>query len=62
MSVWSRILLRYVLGYLVLYNVIPNDIAVIIQDDPEISILIGGALAAAVEAVTVVARRWGWKT
>lgn len=62
MSVWTRILLRYLLGYLVFYNIIPADIAAMIRDDPELSMLIGGALAAAVEGLTVVARRLGWKT
>lgn len=62
MSVWVRILLRYLLGYAVLYNVIPNDIAVMIRDDPEVTMMLCGAIAFAVEAITVLARRLGWKT
>ena len=62
MSVYLRILLRYLLGYLVLKNIVPQDVAEILENDPEIAMLIGGALAAAVEGITVLARRWGWKT
>lgn len=62
MGLGSRILLRYLLGYFVLYNVIPQDIAELIENDPEIALLVSGALAAGVEGVTVLARRFGWKT
>lgn len=62
MSVYARILLRYLLGYLVLKNIVPQDIAELIENDPEIAALVGGALMFAVEGATLLARRLGWKT
>lgn len=62
MSVYVRILLRYLLGYLVLKGIVPQDIADMIESDPEIAAAVGGVLVLAVEGVTVLARRLGWKT
>lgn len=62
MGLWTRIALRYLLGYLVLKNIVPQDIAELIENDPEIAAAVGGALMVAVEGITVLARRFGWRT
>lgn len=61
-ALYSRILLRYVAGYLVIKSVLPQDIADMIANDPELSALIGAAIAGAVEGAYAMAKRWGWKT
>ena len=62
MGVWSRILLRYLAGYLVLIGVLPQDIADMLMDDPEIAAAIGIALSFVAEGAYTLAKRWGWKT
>lgn len=62
MSVYVRILLRYLLGYLVLKAIVPKDVADMVQNDPEIVAAIAGLLSMVIEGVTVFARNRGWKT
>lgn len=58
----SRILLRYVVGYLVIRSLIPQDIADQIANDPDIAAALGIALAAIVEGFYALAKRKGWRT
>lgn len=62
MGVWSRILLRYLAGYLVLIGVLPQDIADALLDDPEVVAAIGIALTFVVEGAYALAKRMGWRT
>ncbi len=62
MGLTARILLRYLLGYLVFINVLPKEISDAIQSDPEIVTLVALGLSAGIEFLTAVARRLGWKT
>lgn len=62
MGVWSRILLRYLAGYLVLNGVLPQDIADAMLEDPEVVAAIGIALTFLIEGAYALAKRWGWKT
>lgn len=57
-----RIGLRYVAGYLVIKNIIPQEIADMIANDPEIAFVVGGALAAVAEGAYALAKRRGWAT
>ncbi|ACI92732.1 conserved hypothetical protein [Afipia carboxidovorans OM5] len=58
----SRILLRYVVGYLVIRALIPQDIADQIANDPDIAAAIGFAIAAVVEGFYALAKKRGWRT
>lgn len=62
MSVWFRIAARYMAGILLAYGIVPQDIADIIANDPEVAASIGLAIMGVIEIATVVARRLGWKT
>jgi hypothetical protein len=61
-AVTARILLRYLAGYLILKGVLPEDIARMIENDPEIAAVVGALIAAGVESLYAVAMRLGWKT
>jgi hypothetical protein len=61
-AVTARILLRYLAGYLILKGVLPEDIARMIENDPEIAAVVGALIAAGVESLYGVAKRLGWKT
>lgn len=58
----SRLILRYVAGYLVFKAVLPQEIADMIAADPEIAGLVGLAITAGVEGAYTLAKRWGWAT
>lgn len=62
MSVYIRIALRYIAGYLALVGLLPEDIADMIANDPELAAVIGMALATGVEAIYRLAKRLGWRT
>jgi hypothetical protein len=66
MSAYTRILLRYLAGYLVLKAIIPADLGTAIASDPDLALAmeaaVGTAAAAAVEGWYFLARRMGWKT
>ena len=57
----SRSILRYLAGYLVLRAIIPQDMADMIANDPDLAILIGGAIATMVEGVWIIARKRKWE-
>lgn len=59
---YVRVGLRYLAGYLVLKGLIPEEIARIIEEDPELSIIIGTALAGVVEWTYAKAKKLGWRT
>lgn len=62
MSVYIRIALRYIAGYLALVGLLPEDLAHMVANDPELASVIGLALAASVEAIYRLAKRLGWST
>ena len=57
-----RILLRYIAGYLVLKGFMPQELADMIANDPDVAAAAGVVLAAAVEGAYWLARRFGWRT
>lgn len=59
---YIRIALRYLAGYLVLKGLLPQDIATMIEQDPELAGAVGALIAVAVEGAYALARRWGWRT
>ncbi|RFZ89381.1 hypothetical protein D0Y60_01760 [Shinella sp. WSJ-2] len=61
-AVTARILLRYLAGYLILKGILPEDIAHMIENDPEIAAGIGALISAGVESLYAVAKRLGWAT
>lgn len=60
MAVYTRIILRYLAGYLVLKGVLPDEIGNMIANDPEIAAAVGLAITVAVEGAYALARRFGW--
>jgi hypothetical protein len=60
--VLSRILLRYLAGGLVAFGIIAPEDATIIHTDPEIVLLVGMLLGAAVEGAYAFAKRHGGAT
>lgn len=61
-AVTARILLRYLAGYLLIKGLLPEDVARMIENDPEIAAAVGALIAAGVESLYAVAKRLGWKT
>lgn len=57
-----RISLRYIAGYLVFKSILPQDIADMIAQDPELAAAIGVAIGAIVEGAYGLAKKWGWRT
>lgn len=57
-----RILLRYLAGYLVIRGLVPQDIADMIAQDPELAALVGSAIALAVEGAYALAKKFRWRT
>lgn len=62
MGLATRIILRYIAGYLVLYGLVPQEIADMISNDPDIAIAVGAVLVAAVEIFYALAKKFGWQT
>jgi hypothetical protein len=66
MSVWARILIRYLSGFLISAGLLLPDDAAAIIGDPEIvngvALAIGTLAAAVTETAYVLAKRWGWST
>ncbi len=60
MGVYLRILLRYLAGYLVLKGILPQELADLIANDPEISAAIGIVLMGAIEMCWALARKFRW--
>ncbi|KQZ49695.1 hypothetical protein ASD54_12210 [Rhizobium sp. Root149] len=61
-GIFARIALRYLAGYLVLKGLLPQDIADMIAQDPELAALVGSGLMIAVEGFYAVAKKRGWTT
>jgi hypothetical protein len=59
---YVRIALRYLAGYLVLKGLLPQEIATMIENDPELAGAVGALIAIAVEGAYAFARRMGWRT
>jgi hypothetical protein len=60
MSVFARILLRYLVGYLIAKG-LPEDVVHMIATDPEtVAMIEVGAGAAIIEGWYGLARRFGW--
>jgi len=59
---YIRILMRYLAGYLVLKGILPQDIADMIEQDPELAGAVGALIAVAVEGAYALARKMGWRT
>lgn len=62
MSPAIRIALRYLAGYLLLKQIVPQDIADMIANDPELAGLIGALIAVCVEGAYAFAKKLGWRT
>jgi len=55
-----RIVLRYAAGVLLAKGLLPQEIADMIANDPELAALIGVGIMAGVEGFYVMARKFGW--
>ena len=58
----TRILMRYLAGYLVLIGVLPEDLAEMLLNDPEIAAAIGIGLTFIAEYAYRLAKKYGWDT
>ena len=61
-AVLSRIILRYLAAALVTAGYLDADLGQQIGADPDILILVGGAIGLAVEMAYAAAKRLGWTT
>jgi len=61
-AVLARIALRYLAAALVTAGYLDSDLGQQIGADPDILILVGGAIGLAVEMAYAAARRLGWAT
>jgi hypothetical protein len=65
-SVYIRIALRYLAGYLVLHGVLSQDVADTLAGDPDVAAaaeaLVGFAIAAGTEWYYRAAVKYGWPT
>ena len=59
---YIRVVLRYLAGYLVLKGLLPQEIADMIEQDPELAGAVGALIAVAVEGAYALAKRAGWRT
>jgi len=55
-----RIVLRYGAGILLAKGLLPQEIADMLANDPEIAATCGLAIMIGVEGCYALARRWGW--
>ena len=60
-AVLVRIITRYLSGALVAYGLIDRDAAAALLLDPDLALLLGGAVAAMTELAYGLARRNGWE-
>jgi hypothetical protein len=58
----ARILVRYIAGYLALKAIMPQSVADMIANDPDIAAVVGCILMALVEGCYGVAKHRGWRT
>lgn len=61
-AIIARIALRYAAGALVAAGYLDADLGAEIGADPDILILVGGALGVGVELAYALAKKWGWGT
>lgn len=65
-SVWTRIILRYGVGYLAAKGFIPEELMNLVATDPDLQMIvhsvIGAALVAAIEGAYKLAQKYGWPT
>lgn len=61
-AVLARIALRYLAAALVTAGYLDADLGSQIAVDPDLLILVGGALGLSVEMAYAVAKRLGWRT
>lgn len=61
-AVIARIALRYISGYLVFKGLVPQEIADMIANDPELAAGLGVAIMVLVEGAYGLAKRLGWAT
>ena len=59
---YIRIILRYLAGYLVLKGIMPQEIATMVEQDPELAGAIGALIVVIVEGAYALARKLGWRT
>ena len=57
-----RIILRYIVGILVAKAIIPDWLAEMINNDPELAAAIGAIIGLSVEWAYAFAKRMGWRT
>lgn len=58
----ARILVRYIAGYLALKALLPQSVADMVANDPDVAAVVGCVLMGLVEGSYVVAKRRGWRT
>ncbi|HWL31217.1 MAG TPA: hypothetical protein VNQ50_03710 [Xanthobacteraceae bacterium] len=58
----ARILVRYIAGYLALRAIMPQSVADMIANDPDVAAVVGFVLMALVEGVYGLAKHHGWRT
>ncbi len=61
-AIIARIIARYLAGALVAYGLIPHEVGQELALDPDLALLIGGAVGAITEAVYAFAKKRGWTT
>lgn len=59
---FARIILRYAVGAAVMYGLIGAETGEYLAVDPDLTLMVSGAIAAVVEGVYVYAKRKGWAT
>ncbi|MCO5129731.1 MAG: hypothetical protein M9932_04105 [Xanthobacteraceae bacterium] len=58
----ARILVRYIAGYLALKALLPQSVADMVANDPDVAAVVGCVLMALVEGSYMLAKRHGWRT
>lgn len=56
----SRNLIRYLVGYLLLKQMVPPDIAAMLANDPFLVTAVAALLGVIVEGFWIMARKFGW--
>lgn len=61
-AIIARIIARYLAGALVAYGLIPHEVGQELAMDPDLALLIGGAVGAITEGAYAFAKKRGWTT
>lgn len=61
-AIIARIIARYLAGALVAYGLIPHEVGQELAVDPDLALLIGGAVGAITEVAYGFAKKRGWTT